>query len=143
MSFVYLQSNSSYSFVIRFQMLFNNKYAILLKLFMMGCNKRSYILKETEVFSYGSIVGFASTQRVNNNLCILTLWVFQILMYVFSVVVVINLLCTCTECYHIYEWYCKACWQMVCHETQPYIFIFKLFSYKPATWTFQKVPLSN
>ena len=65
-------------------------------------NKRSCILQETEVFSCGFIVAFTSTQRVNN-FCILTLCVFQILMYVFFVVLVVTVLCTCTGYYHFYE----------------------------------------
>ena len=65
---------------------------------MLSGNKRSYILQETEVFSCEFFVAFTSTQRV-----ILTLCVFQILMYVFFVVIVVTVLCTCTGYYHFYE----------------------------------------
>ena len=60
---------------------------------MLGGDKRSYILQETEVFSCGFI----------NNSCILTLCVFQKFMHVFFVVTVVTVLCTCTGYYHFCE----------------------------------------
>ena len=69
---------------------------------MLGGDKRSFILQETEVFSCGFIVAFTFTQRINNS-CILTLCVFQKFMHVFFVVTVVTVLCTCTGYYHFCE----------------------------------------
>ena len=68
---------------------------------MLSGNKRSYILQETEVFSYGFFVAFTSTQRVNN-FCILTLCISNIDVCVFCCYCC-TVLCTCTGYYHFYD----------------------------------------
>ena len=75
---------------------------IYIYIYVLSGNKRSYILQETKVFSCGFLVAFTSGQRVNN-FCILTLCVFQILMYVFFVVIAVSVLCTCRGYYPFYE----------------------------------------
>ena len=69
---------------------------------MLSGNKRSYILQEAEVFSYGFFVAFTSTQRV-------TLCVFQILMYVFFVVIVALCCVHAQDTIIFMNVYCKAC----------------------------------
>ena len=77
-------------------------------IYMLSGNKRSYILQDTEVFSCGFFVAFTSSQRVNN-FCILTLCVFQILMYVFFVVIVALCCVHAQDTIIFMNVYCKAC----------------------------------
>ena len=75
---------------------------------MLGGDKRSYILQETEVFSCGFIVAFTFTQRVNN-FCILTFAYFKNSCMCF-LLLLLSLCCVYAQDTIIFmNVYCEAC----------------------------------